>query len=146
MNGAIRDSTMPMRRLLWTAGIVLGASFPHWFTLTPWVAVLLVACVAWRVLCALLGWRRPPGWIRIALALGTFAAVLADYQTINGVDAGSALLVVMVALKFLESQTHRDQLVLMIIAYFVVFASLLYERSLPMVLYACSTRRTRWRA
>jgi hypothetical protein len=41
----------------------------------------------------------------------------------------------MVALKFLESHTHRDQIVLMIIAYFLVFASLLYERTLLILLY-----------
>lgn len=129
------DSTASFERLAWTAGIVVGASLPHWFTLPHWVVVLLVLCVLWRLGCAWQGWQRPASWVRIALALGAFGAVLADYRTINGVDAGSALLVVMVALKYLESQTHRDQLVLMIIAYFVVFAGLLYDRSLPMVLY-----------
>jgi transglutaminase-like putative cysteine protease len=67
--------------------------------------------------------------VRLLLAFIAFFGVLADYRTINGVEAGSALLVVMVALKFLESQQHRDQLVLMIIAYFLMFAGLLTERS-----------------
>ena len=54
--------------------------------------------------------------------------MLLQYRTLNGVEAGSALLVVMVALKFLESRNQRDQLVLIMISYFLMFASLLGER------------------
>src|SRR5690606_7425516 len=53
------------------------------------------------------------------------AAVLSRFRTINGIEAGSALLIVMVALKFVEARTHRDELVMMMLAYFLVFASLL---------------------
>ena len=58
--------------------------------------------------------------------------MLLQYRTLNGVEAGSALLVVMVALKFLESRNQRDQLVLIMISYFLMFASLLGERG-PLV-------------
>jgi len=122
-------------RLMWTAGIIAGASLPHWSTVPAWVPGLLFVCIAWRLCGALWRWPLPKTLLRIALALLAFTAVLAQYQTINGVEAGSALLVVMVALKFLESHTHRDQLVLMIIAYFLVFASLLYDRGLLTLLY-----------
>jgi len=61
--------------------------------------------------------------------------VLERYHTLNGVEAGSALLVVMVALKFLETKSNRDQLVLMIISYFLLFAGLLSQRSIVIVIY-----------
>ena len=67
------------------------------------------------------------------LAIVALIAVLERYHTINGVEAGSALLVVMVALKFLETRTNRDQLVLLIIAYFILFAGLLAQRN-PLIL------------
>ncbi len=51
-----------------------------------------------------------------------------SYRTINGVEAGSALLVVMIALKVLESKGRRDQLVLIMLSYFLLFASLLTAR------------------
>ena len=126
---------MPVRaagstdRMLWTAAIVLGATLPHWSHLEPWIPVLLATCIAWRLAALLQGWPLPNRVLRLLLAFGTFFAVLAQYHTLNGVEAGSALLTVMVALKFLESRTHRDQLVLMIISYFLMFASLLTERS-----------------
>ena len=129
MNGPSHAGSTLMQRMWWTAGIVVGASLPHWTTLPLWVPLLLACCITWRLSAGILGWRLPNTCVRIALALLAFAAVLIEYHTINGLAAGSALLVVMVALKFLESRNDRDQLVLIIIAYFLVFAGLLSERN-----------------
>ncbi len=123
-------------RLLWTAAIVLAASIPHWLALAPWIPVLLGGAIVWRIAVAQLNRRLPLRWLRLALAFVAFFGVLAQYRTINGVDAGSALLVVMIALKFLESHNQRDQLVLIMISYFLLFASLLTARSPLAVAYA----------
>jgi transglutaminase-like putative cysteine protease len=127
--------TAESRRLLWTAGIVIGASLPHWHHLAPWMPALLAGAVAWRLAVAQLGWRMPLRAMRLVLAFIAFCVVLAQYRTINGVDAGSALLVVMVALKFLEARNQRDQLVLIMIAYFLMFSTLLTEQSPLVVAY-----------
>jgi transglutaminase-like putative cysteine protease len=131
---ARRDDETP-QRLLWTAGIAGAASLPHWPILPIWILGLLCVSVAWRLACAHLGWPMPNMVARIVLALLSFAAVLAQYQTINGIEAGTALLVVMVALKFLESTTARDQLVLVIISYFLLFAATLGDRGPLMLVY-----------
>lgn len=115
-------------RLFWTAAIVVGASLPHWPRMPLWAPVLLVVCTAWRLAAATLRWPLPNTALRLVLALLAFLGVLMEFRTINGLTAGSALLVVMMALKFLESHTQRDQLVLMILAYFLVFAGLLYPQ------------------
>ncbi len=122
-------------RLVWTAGIAAGATLPHWPSLPIWVPGLLCFSIAWRLGGAIFGWPLPKTLARIGLAIVAFGAVLLQYQTINGLAAGTALLIVMVALKFLESRTARDQLVLIIIAYFLLFASLLVDRGFLMVLY-----------
>ncbi|HSG65299.1 MAG TPA: DUF3488 domain-containing protein, partial [Gammaproteobacteria bacterium] len=122
-------------RLLWTAGIAAGASLPHWMALPEWITGLLFASIAYRLGVAKRGWPMPNTPVRVALALLGFLTVLARYETINGIEAGTALLVVMVALKLLESRTARDQLILIIIAYFLLFASLLVERSSLMLVY-----------
>jgi protein-glutamine gamma-glutamyltransferase len=119
---------LEVKRLAWTAAIVLGTSLSHWPTLAPWIPVLLLVAVAWRFAIAVLGWPMPPRPLRLTLALGAFVAVLLQYRTLNGAEAGSALLVVMVALKFLEARSQRDDLVLIMLAYFLMFASLLTER------------------
>jgi len=122
-------------RLIWTAGVVAGASLPHWSTLPIWAPMLLCACIGWRLAGDLLRWPLPNSFIRVTLAIIAFATVLARYRTLNGIEAGSALLVVMVALKFLETHTSRDQLVLTIISYFLLFAGLLSQRNMIIVAY-----------
>ena len=134
-NAALQIPADTPHRLLWTAGIAAGATLPHWPTLPIWVPGLLCLSIAWRLGGAIFGWPLPQTLARIALAILAFGAVLFQYQTINGLAAGTALLIVMVALKYLESRTARDQLVLIIIAYFLLFASLLVDRGFLMVLY-----------
>ena len=45
---AQRAGTWPLeiRRLTWTAAIVVGASLPHWSTLASWIPVLLATAIA----------------------------------------------------------------------------------------------------
>jgi transglutaminase-like putative cysteine protease len=135
MSATILSRRSETDRLMWTAGVIAGASLPHWATLPIWAPILLCACIGWRLAGDLFRWPLPNMVVRVALALIAFAAVLGRYHTLNGVEAGSALLVVMVALKFLETRTNRDQLVLIIISYFLLFAGLLGQRSILIVLY-----------
>ncbi len=129
------ELSLETKRMLWTAAIVLGASLPHWPTIAPWMSVLLLAAIGWRFGVALYGWPAPMRAIRLPLSIGAFLAVLLEHRTLNGVTAGSALLVVMIAFKFLESRNQRDQLVLLMISYFLMFATLLGERGPLTVAY-----------
>ena len=122
-------------RLLWVGAIVLAASLPHLLSVPVWIPAFLVAAVALRVATAMRGWRVPGRPLRLLLAFAAFCGVLARYRTINGIEAGSALLVVMMGLKFLESRNHRDQLVLIMLSYFLMFATVLTERSPLTVVY-----------
>jgi transglutaminase-like putative cysteine protease len=134
---AVRTAELPLesKRQLWTVAVVIGASLPHWPALAPWIPALLLASVAWRLGVAFYGWRPPTRVVRLPLALGSFLAVLFQHRTLNGVEAGSALLVVMVALKVLESRSQRDQLVLIMLCYFLMFAALLADRGPLTVAY-----------
>ena len=127
-----------LARLLWTAGVLILATLPHFQHIPLWVIVLLGVCIVWRLAAAEWGWPLPKTWWRAALAFLAFGAVFVTYRTINGLEAGSALLIVMVALKFLETRHRRDQLVLMMIAYFLVFAGLLATQGLLSMLYLIS--------
>ncbi|MGD8810403.1 MAG: DUF3488 and transglutaminase-like domain-containing protein, partial [Gammaproteobacteria bacterium] len=122
-----QTDNISLRRLGWMGAVVVGASIPHWAALPAWIPALLVVSIAWRIAASSLNLPLPNRPIRFVLAGSAFSLTFFEYQTINGLDAGSALLVVMIALKFLESQTQRDQLVLMLISYFLVFAGLLRE-------------------
>jgi transglutaminase-like putative cysteine protease len=127
---AIARNTAGLSRLVWTAGIVLGASLPHWTSLPAWIPTLLCAAVAWRFAARVLSWPLPGPWLQRILTVLALGAVLVEFRTINGLTPGTALLVVMVALKFLEGKSQRDHLILTVIAYFLGFASLLTDGGL----------------
>ena len=129
------ELSLETKRLVWTATVVLGASLPHWPILSHWTFALLFAAIGWRLGVAFYRLPAPLRAVRLALAIGAFLAVLLEYRTLNGITAGSALLVVMIALKFLESRNQRDQLVLLMISYFLMFAALLGDRGPLTVAY-----------
>ena len=112
-------------RLQWTVAIVAGATLPHWPTLPLWVPLLLGVAIAWRLAIAAFEWPVPIRTLRLLAALVAFFGVFVWYRTINGVEAGRALLIVMIACKVLESKGYRDQLLLIMLSYFLLFASLL---------------------
>jgi len=118
-------NTAGVSRLAWTAGIVIGASLPHWTMQPLWITALLIACVAWRFASRLLRWPAPGPWLLRLMTLVAFVGVWFAFGTVNGLTPGTGLLVVMVALKFLEARTQRDHMILAVIAYFLAFASLL---------------------
>ena len=63
--------------------------------------------------------------------------MLATFRTVNGVQAGTALLAMMAAVKLLETRTERDLTVLVFIAYFLLYAALLRDQGitrLPLLL------------
>jgi len=118
-------NTTGIARLAWAAGLVAAASLLHWTSLPPWMPAMLMGCILWRFGARLLRWPLPGPWLMRILTLTSVAAVLAEFRTINGLVPGSALLFVMLALKFLEARAPRDQMILSLLAYFLVFASLL---------------------
>ncbi len=62
-------------------------------------------------------------------------AVFASYRTLNGIEAGTAFLVLMAGVKLLETRTSRDLTVLVFIAYFLLYAALLRNQQLQALPY-----------
>lgn len=131
----IADNTAGLSRLAWTAGIVVGASLPHVPNVPLWIPVLLFAAVGWRFAGRLLRWPLPGRWFMWLITIAACGGVLVEYRTLNGLAPGTALLIVMVSLKFLEARTQRDNMLLTVIAYMLVFASLLTGGGLIKGLY-----------
>ncbi|MEJ2516076.1 MAG: DUF3488 and transglutaminase-like domain-containing protein [Gammaproteobacteria bacterium] len=121
-------------RLGWMLLALAAAVVPVAMRLPPWITGVFLAAAAWRYMAARRGWDLPGRWLRLALALGLVAGVLYSYRTLNGLEAGSALLVAMGAMKILETRARRDIQVLAFIGYFLVLTQLLYDQpvwSLP---------------
>ncbi len=121
-------------RLGWMLLALAAALVPVALRLPPWITGVFLLAAAWRYTAARRGWDLPGRWLRLALALALVAGVLYSYRTLNGLEAGSALLVAMGAMKILETRARRDIQVLAFIGYFLVLTQLLYDQpvwSLP---------------
>ena len=127
----MRDSAARLQGL----GIVLAAlaiaAAPHLGRVPAWITLLLLAAGAWRWGASLRGWPLAARGLRTVLVLAGVVAVFAAYRTVNGIEAGTAFLVLMAAAKLLETGTARDLTVLVFIAWFLLYAALLREQSLP---------------
>ena len=117
-------------QLLWLVFAVVVAGAPHLLHLHPWVPVIVLSIIAWRLLAATKRWQLPGLWLRIPLTLFGFMAVMFSYRQVTGLAAGSALLLVMVAMKLLETRGHRDRAVVIFICYFLLFTAFLREQAI----------------
>ncbi len=122
-------------RLLVTCGALGLALLPHVSHFPPWVSAAVAGAIAWRLAAEHRGWALPPRVVKLAVALAATLAILAGYRTFNGLDAGTALLAVMAALKLTETRLPRDHAVLVFIGYFLCLATLLYQESFGRLAY-----------
>ncbi|HYM34745.1 MAG TPA: DUF3488 and transglutaminase-like domain-containing protein [Steroidobacteraceae bacterium] len=103
---------------------------PHLTQLPFWIPLLIVTAAMWRVVIETRAWRLPPRWLRILIAAAAMAAVAVSFRTLNGLEAGTALLAAMAGIKLLETRGARDCTMLIFIGFVLLFAALLYDHSL----------------
>jgi len=116
-------------QLVWIALLIGVAVQPHVGSVDPWVVAALGGALVWRLGAALWRWKLPNTPLRAVLTLAGSFAVVYTYRQISGLDAGSALLILMLALKLIETHSTRDRSIVILIAWFVLFASFLREQS-----------------
>lgn len=125
MNTALQP--LPTRLLLaaFGTGCLLHAdSAPLWCTAVA-AAALLWRWLHYRGRIAL-----PNRMLRIGITLVLVLAVALSFRTLNGLAAGSALLVVMGAAKLLETRSPGDAVVVAIVALVLVLAAALDRQGL----------------
>jgi protein-glutamine gamma-glutamyltransferase len=118
------------QQLSWVVGAFLLALLPHVPELRLWIVLLALIAVAVRIAIELRHWKLPPRIVRIGIAFAAMLGVLASYRTLNGIEAGTALLVLMGGMKLFETSNRRDLTVVIFVSYFLLFAGFLYNQSL----------------
>jgi len=119
--------------LVFVASVLLIAPYAP-----VWCVLIALAAATWRVLVAtgyiapvkrFVGMRFMMGAVTAALVV----AVAVNFRTLNGLAAGTALLLVMGALKLLEARSRRDDGIVTGVAMFMLLASALAAQSLARV-------------
>jgi protein-glutamine gamma-glutamyltransferase len=108
----------------------LGAALLNVQHTALWCLPLALVACAWRARGLRAPLRLPPRWLRIAVALLLTGAVLISFHTLNGIDAGSSLLVAMATLKLTETSRRRDWLIVLGAALFLLLAACLSGQAL----------------
>ena len=126
-----------LRSLAWACAAFAGGVLLNLDRVPPWTAATALLLIAWRLTTERSGARLPGTLARALLALGVVAVVLWRFHTLNGLAAGTALLMLMSALKLLETRARRDQFVMVGAGLFLLLAACLDRQSLVRVpLYA----------
>lgn len=124
-----------LRHALWLTVSLVMVAAPHAQRLPWWLTLLTFTLIVWRVYLARVRLALPHRSILILVVMGSTAGVYLHYATIFGRDAGVALLVLMLALKVLETRTLRDGMLLIFLSYFLVITNFLYSQTIPTALY-----------
>jgi transglutaminase-like putative cysteine protease len=129
---ATRESAAAsLRPLFWTCAAFGGGLLLHADRVPPWAAAVALALIAWRLLTAYRGGGGQPGVAaRVLLALVLLAIVIVRFHTLNGLAAGTTLLLLMAGLKLLETRAARDQFVMVGAGLFLLLAACLDRQEL----------------
>ena len=123
--------------LVWACAAFAGGVLLHIDRVPAWAAAAALALVAWRLATARAGSWYPRIATRAVLALVLAVVVLARFHTLNGLAAGTTLLMLMAGLKLLETRGAHDQFVMVCAGLFLLLAACLDRQELARVpLYA----------
>lgn len=126
--------TMPARFL---ALIILAfalTALPH-FLRMPIVLTSYIVCVlALKLFCIHKSYTIK-AWQLIVISILYLIGVFVIYGRISGHEAGSVFLMGMLAVKLLESHSHRDLMICVFLAYFLAAINFLFTQSIPTALW-----------
>ena len=124
------EARQRLRPLAWACAAFAGGVLLNLDRVPPWAAAVALALIAWRLTSERAGTWLPGAAARAVLALASVALVLLRFHTVNGLAAGTALLMLMSGLKLIETRTRRDQFVMVGAALALLLAACLDRQSL----------------
>ena len=113
--------------LLAVVGWIVLMQMPH----MPWlVSGFCLGLLAWRTWLTVRQKPLPTRWMRVGLLLLALGITAAQFRTIFGGEAGSALILLLLALKTLELKAQRDAFVIFFLGFFTLLSHFLFSQSL----------------
>ena len=103
---------------------------PYVVWLPIWVIVWCLLLWGYAFQIARGKWPRPKAWIQHSLSLVGLIGVLISFDWRLSGETFVGMLAIMVSLKPMEIQSHRDKMVTVFLAFFLVLTNLFYHDSL----------------
>ena len=114
----------------WVIGAYLFGALLHLGQLPLWVILVAAGGGMWALAAAHGRARLPRRIFKVALTVLLTGTVLAMFHTLNGLEAGSALLVLMGAVKLLEATTRRDRVIVVGVSFYLLLAACLESQQM----------------
>ena len=115
---------------MWTSLALTGVLLLHADRVPLWATGIAFALIAWRLAKSWDLARLPGKYFRAIIAFMLVVGVLANYHTLNGLTPGTTLLVLMAAVKLLETHSRRDQYIVVGGVLFLLLAACLDRQNL----------------
>ncbi|WP_020168000.1 MULTISPECIES: transglutaminase TgpA family protein [Methylotenera] len=120
-------NTQQLTWLLTSLAVVLATHSPN---LPIWVIATSVFFGAWRYLINKNQWSLPKFWQLLPITILICLGIIFSFKGFFGRDASLSLLVVMCSLKFLETKTLRDYMLVIVLGYFLVGNLFLFNQNI----------------
>lgn len=127
---------IPRISLIWLLVAQVLVIIPHLSHLPLWIIGLWLVCAGWRVQIFRMRARYPNAWAKGLLMLLAGFGVFFSRGSLIGLEAGIVLLVAAFILKLVEMRSRRDALVLILLGFFTVVTSYLFDDSLLAAFYS----------
>ncbi len=115
--------------------LIVG-SLPHLARLPVPLTLIWLAMIGWRVARGLKNQPPPAALVKFAVIALSLVLLVMSYGSLVGREPGTAMLVLMGALKMFELQQRRDAYVVIFLAIFLTAVSGLFHQSLLAMVYA----------
>jgi protein-glutamine gamma-glutamyltransferase len=119
-----------LRVTRWVVGAYLFGALLHLGQLPLWVILVAGSGGIWALAAAQGRARLPRRIFKVSLTVLLTGTVLAMFHTLNGLNAGSALLILMGAVKLLEATTRRDRLIVVGVGFYLLLAACLESQQM----------------
>ena len=135
MSAVAYSPFLDARNVSWLLAAFVFVVAPHLLRLPSWIGVFFGTVVAWRAWISWSALRSPPRWFMWGLTAAALIGTYLTYGRIYGREGWSTLLIIMSALKLLESRDHRDIVVCVYLGFFLVILNFLFSQTIPLGIY-----------
>ncbi len=128
-------STIESAPLLGACSGLLLATLPIADKVAPWAIVLFVGALFGRVIVNRRKLSLPNLPVKILVLAAGLAGIVMTYHSMLGIEPGLGILLILISLKLLETNTVRDFQVLILLGWFLGLCGLFFAQDFQMWLY-----------
>jgi len=127
---------IPRAALVWIVIAVIVVILPQSLRMPPWVSMIALCCIAWRILIFNGRLNYPGRFVRIMVVLFTLVVSISQMRNLGvGLDSAASLLTLGFVFKLIEMRQKRDIYIVISICFIMAMLAFLYSQSVLSTLY-----------